>query len=178
MLCGSHIKIWNLANHMKKQNKKHQNARYIGEELKTKSLMFFVSFFFIWFARFQILICEPQSILRKLLVLSWLYLIGCSIFGEIAYTCMWQCTWLSTCTRKNTTMYFSNVFTIYISEAWLQNSTALHNPIITYFAPIILCSLIWSNIFFSLFSFQSRFDGMNISCREFETYQQRHLLTN
>ena len=25
MLCGSHIKIWNLANHMKKQNKKHQN---------------------------------------------------------------------------------------------------------------------------------------------------------
>ena len=29
---------------MKKQNKKHQNARSIGEKLKTKSLMFFVSF--------------------------------------------------------------------------------------------------------------------------------------
>ena len=27
----------------------------------------------MWFARFQILICEPQSIWRKLLVLSWLY---------------------------------------------------------------------------------------------------------
>ena len=37
------LKIFNLANHMK--NKKHQNARFIGEKLKTKSLMFFVSFF-------------------------------------------------------------------------------------------------------------------------------------
>ena len=39
MLCGSHIKIWNLVNHMKIQNKKHQNARFIDEKLKTKSLM-------------------------------------------------------------------------------------------------------------------------------------------
>ena len=30
-------------------------------------------FFFMSFARFQILISEPQSIWRKLLVLSWLY---------------------------------------------------------------------------------------------------------
>ena len=29
---------------MKKQNKKHQNARFIDEKMKTKSLMFFVSF--------------------------------------------------------------------------------------------------------------------------------------
>ena len=29
---------------MKRQNKKHQNARFIDEKLKTKSLMFFVSF--------------------------------------------------------------------------------------------------------------------------------------
>ena len=28
------------------QNKKHQNAKSIGEKLKTKDLMFFVSFFF------------------------------------------------------------------------------------------------------------------------------------
>ena len=28
-----------------KQNKKHQNARFIDEKLKNKSLMFFVSFF-------------------------------------------------------------------------------------------------------------------------------------
>ena len=54
----------------KKQNKKHQNARFIDEKMKTKSLMFFVS---IWFARFQILKWDPQSVLRKLLVLSWLY---------------------------------------------------------------------------------------------------------
>ena len=30
---------------MKKQNKKHQNARSMGEKLKTNSLMFFVTFF-------------------------------------------------------------------------------------------------------------------------------------
>ena len=30
---------------MKKPNKKHQNAKSIGEKEKTKSLMFFVSFF-------------------------------------------------------------------------------------------------------------------------------------
>ena len=30
-------------NHIKKQNKKHQNTRFIDEKLKTKSLMFFVS---------------------------------------------------------------------------------------------------------------------------------------
>ena len=45
MLCGSRIKIWNLAYHIKKQNKKYQNAKSIGEKLKTKSLVFFVSFF-------------------------------------------------------------------------------------------------------------------------------------
>ena len=33
-----------IANHTKIQNKKPQNARSIGEKLKTKSLMFFVSF--------------------------------------------------------------------------------------------------------------------------------------
>ena len=32
--------------------------------------------FFMWFARFQILIGEPQSIWRKLFVLSWLYQYG------------------------------------------------------------------------------------------------------
>ena len=32
---------------MKKQNKKHQNAESIGEKLKTKGLMFFVSFFHV-----------------------------------------------------------------------------------------------------------------------------------
>jgi hypothetical protein len=74
MLYGSHIKNWHLANHMKKQNKKLWNAKSIGEKLKTKCLMFFVPCFnFMWFARFQILICGPKSIWRKLLVLSLLY---------------------------------------------------------------------------------------------------------
>ena len=44
-----------------KQNKKYQNAGSIDEKLKTKSPMFLVSFLFMWFARFQILICEPAK---------------------------------------------------------------------------------------------------------------------
>ena len=44
MLCGSHT-YGNLANHMKKQNKKHQNSTPIDEELKTKSQVFFISSF-------------------------------------------------------------------------------------------------------------------------------------
>ena len=47
MNCGSHIKIRNLSNHMKKQNKKHQNVWFIDEKLKTKSMMFFVSLFLV-----------------------------------------------------------------------------------------------------------------------------------
>ena len=73
MLYGSLVKIWNLANHIKKQNKKHQNAKFIGKKLKTKGLMFFVSFFFYKICKF--LICEQQSIWRKLHVLSWFYTI-------------------------------------------------------------------------------------------------------
>ena len=38
----------------------------------------------MWFARFQILICEPQSIWCKLLVLSQLYLIlGCGSGNDL-----------------------------------------------------------------------------------------------
>ena len=39
-----HIKFWNLVKQLKNKNKKDQNTRSIGEKLKTKSLMFFVSF--------------------------------------------------------------------------------------------------------------------------------------
>ena len=38
---------WNLLKHMKKRNKNHQNDICIGEKLKTKGLMFFVSFFHV-----------------------------------------------------------------------------------------------------------------------------------
>ena len=44
MLCGSHIKIWNLANHMNKQNKKHQKARSLVKNWKLRvwcSLFYF-----------------------------------------------------------------------------------------------------------------------------------------
>ena len=33
--CNTYIEICNLANHMKKQNKKHDNDRFIDEKLKT-----------------------------------------------------------------------------------------------------------------------------------------------
>ena len=57
----------------KNKTKKHQNTKSIAEKLKTKSLGSSF-YFFMWFARFQVLICEPQSIWRKLLLLSWLYI--------------------------------------------------------------------------------------------------------
>ena len=44
----------------------------------------FLFCFFVWFARFQILICEPQSIWHKFLVLSWLYIFG-NITSHIEY---------------------------------------------------------------------------------------------
>ena len=46
-LAPNALRFTYLANHMKKLNKKHQNAKSIGEQLKTKGLMFFVSFFFM-----------------------------------------------------------------------------------------------------------------------------------
>jgi hypothetical protein len=45
MLCGLHIKIRNIASNIKKQSKRHQNARFIDGKMKNKSLMFFVLFF-------------------------------------------------------------------------------------------------------------------------------------
>ena len=47
MLCSSHTKFEIFVNHMKKQNKKHQNANFFNEKLKTKSLMFFELIFFM-----------------------------------------------------------------------------------------------------------------------------------
>ena len=73
MLCPSHINIWNVANHMKKT--KTKNIKMLDLLMKKWKLWVwcFLFIFFMWFARFQILICEPQSIWRKLLVVSWLY---------------------------------------------------------------------------------------------------------
>ena len=53
----------------KKWNKEHQN----------------LSFQFLWFSKFKISICEPQSIWGKLLVLSWLY-------KKLFMTCISLCT--------------------------------------------------------------------------------------
>ena len=70
MLWGSHIRIWHLANHEKNETK---NIRLLVLSFSSTNLAFwcFLFCFFMWFARFQISICEPQIIWRKLLVLSW-----------------------------------------------------------------------------------------------------------
>ena len=47
MLCCSHIKIWNLANHMKKWNKEHQTLSFQFFNNNSSILMFFVSFFHV-----------------------------------------------------------------------------------------------------------------------------------
>ena len=60
--------------HEKKWNKEHQTLSFQFFINRSSILMFFV-LFLMWFARFQILIYEPQSIWHKFLVLSWLYLL-------------------------------------------------------------------------------------------------------
>ena len=72
MLCVSHINIWNLANHMKKWNKEHQTLSFQFFTNKFSIFLFLICLF-MWFAWFQILICELQSIRHKVLLLSRLY---------------------------------------------------------------------------------------------------------
>ena len=60
------IKIWNLASH-----KEHQTL-LIQFFINKSTFWCFLFCFFMLFERFQFLICELQSISRKLLVLSWL----------------------------------------------------------------------------------------------------------
>ena len=66
----------------KKGYKKHQTFSFQFFINRSSILMFF-GLFFMWFARFQILICETQSIWRKLLVLSWLYPTQTDVFWKI-----------------------------------------------------------------------------------------------
>ena len=47
MLCGSRIKIWNFANHMKKRNKEHQTLSFQFFTNRFSILMFFVFFFHV-----------------------------------------------------------------------------------------------------------------------------------
>ena len=47
ILCGSHIKIWNLANHMKKWNKEHQTLSFQFFINDSSILMPFVLFFHV-----------------------------------------------------------------------------------------------------------------------------------
>ena len=56
-----------------KSNEKNETKNIRLLVFSLSSINFGVFCFFMWFARFQILICELQSIWHKLLVLSWLY---------------------------------------------------------------------------------------------------------
>ena len=74
MFCGSHIKVWNLFKPHKKKTKNIKMLDLLMKNLKLRIWCSLFHFFVMWFSRFQILVCEPQSIWRKVLVLSWLYL--------------------------------------------------------------------------------------------------------
>ena len=56
----------------KKQKKEIQILDWWKTESKGSDVLWLI--FIMWFARFQILIFEPQIIWHKLLVLSWLYI--------------------------------------------------------------------------------------------------------
>ena len=89
--------------------------------------------FFMWFASFQILICEPESIWRKLLVWSWLY-------NSIYYTKKVSRTLLK-CTHnrhnldsmlvqnfENWWLYFTSIPTWFTNIALLQPAAAAVKP--------------------------------------------------
>ena len=81
--------------------------------------MFFVSFFFMWFARYQISICEPQSIWQKLLVLSWL----CIHQPQEFFMLMDHCT-VQSPKYSNMHVPFSIQFTVLLSFASLCSSSS------------------------------------------------------
>ena len=56
----------------KKWNKEHQTLSF-QFFINKSSILMFLFCFFVWFARFQILSSEPESIWLKLLVLSCFY---------------------------------------------------------------------------------------------------------
>ena len=56
--------------HEKKQKK---TIKMLNLLVKNWKLRVWCYIFFMWFARFQILVCESQSIWRNVLVLCWLY---------------------------------------------------------------------------------------------------------
>ena len=58
---------------MKKNETKNIRLLVLSFSLINLAFWCFLFCFFMWFARFQILISETQSIWHKLLVLSWLY---------------------------------------------------------------------------------------------------------
>ena len=62
---------------MKKQNKKHQNAKSIGEKLKTNGLMFFVSFFSCDLQDFKF-----QNVNSKVFGASFLYWVDFKKIGS------------------------------------------------------------------------------------------------
>ena len=56
-----------------KQNKKHQNARYIDKKLKSKSLMLFVSFFSCDLQDFKFWYVNCKVFDESFFLLSWLH---------------------------------------------------------------------------------------------------------
>ena len=113
MLCGSPIEIWNCASHVKRQNIKRQNTKSIGEKLKTKGLMFFVSFFFMWFARY------PISIFGQ----SLFYWVDFAYINPRIFMLMEHCT-VQSPKYSNMHVPFSIQFTVLLSFASLCSSSS------------------------------------------------------
>ena len=92
MLWGSQIKIWNLANHMKNTKQKTSKCKIYWWKTENKESDILCFSFFMWFVRFGILICEPQSICWKFLVLSWLYhlLFRCIVLRIVIWHFFWK----------------------------------------------------------------------------------------
>ena len=67
--CFAFHKLQFCKQHEKTEQKAKKKGRFVDENWKLSVWCFI---FFMWFARFQILICELQITWRKLLVLSWL----------------------------------------------------------------------------------------------------------
>ena len=79
-----HIKIWSLSNHIKKWKKEHQTLSF-QFSINKSSILVFLFCFFMCCARFQILICKPQSIYCKLLLLSWFLKKLPSLISDISH---------------------------------------------------------------------------------------------
>ena len=117
MFCDTHIKIWNLANHMEKMKQKHQTLSFQFFINKSSILMLFVLYFFMWLANFNMWTakhlvqasCTEFTLtylksankfwkIAQAMFLSWTdfscYSISCTCQAGETFSGMYNCTYL------------------------------------------------------------------------------------